>query len=87
MNAAELWNFPCEFALKVIGKASPEFEVFVLATIRRHVADLREDCIEARSSKGGAYLALTIKITAASKEQLDTIYRELSASELVLVAL
>jgi putative lipoic acid-binding regulatory protein len=87
MSDDKIWQFPCEFPLKVFGKIDSGFETFVLTTIRKHVAELPEDSIESRASKNGAYLALTIKITATSKEQLDAIYRELSANELVLMAL
>jgi len=83
----DLWQFPCEFPIKVFGKPTPEFEAFVLATIRKHVPNLDESTIEKKTSKEGNYLALTIKIQATSKDQLDAIYLELTASELVLMAL
>jgi putative lipoic acid-binding regulatory protein len=87
MTTADVWDFPCEFPIKVVGKTNPEFEIFVLTTVRKHVPDLREDCIELRPSKEGAYLAITVKVIATSKEQLDAIYRDLSASALVSMVL
>lgn len=86
-TTTEIWDFPCEFPIKVFGKATPELEVFVLTTIRKHIPDLREDSIEIRPSKNGAYTAITIKVIATSKEQLEEIYGELSASDLVIMAL
>jgi putative lipoic acid-binding regulatory protein len=38
-------------------------------------------------SKGGKYLSLTVTLTATSREQLDALYRELNAHELVLMTL
>lgn len=87
MSDNKIWQFPCEFPLKVFGKIDSGFETFVVATIRKHVADFTEEGIESRPSKNGAYVALTIKFTATSKEQLDAIYTELSANPLVLMAL
>ena len=55
--------------------------------VRKHVADLRENAIRSRLSKDKKYLALTIAIQATSKEQLDDIYRDLSANPHVLMAL
>ena len=43
--------------------------------------------IELRESKGGKYLGVTITITATSREQLDDLYRALSAHPLVKVVL
>jgi len=87
MTHPDPWQFPCEFPIKVVGKTDPELEKFVLATIRKHVVDLRENCVELRPSKGGVYQAMTVKVIATSKEQLDAIYQELSASELVIMVL
>jgi uncharacterized protein len=87
MNDEKLWQFPCEFPLKIFGKPDAEFETFVLSVVRKYVGELKENCIEARPSKNNNYLALTIKITATSKEQLDAIYTELSTNKLVLMVL
>ena len=86
-NKKTIWEFPCDFPIKVMGKATPEFEVFVLTTIRRHIPGLRENAIELRPSKKGNYLAITVTVHAQSKEQLDAIYQELTANDLVLMAL
>jgi len=82
-----LWQFPCEFPIKAMGKATPEFEAFVLNIIRKHAPDLIESAIELRPSQNGNYLSITATIQAKSKTQLDAIYQELSASSLVLMAL
>lgn len=80
-------QFPCEFLIKVFGNASDQFELEVLTIIRKHVQDLREDALRVRPSKDGKYLAITIKINAQSKVQLDDIYRDLSGNPHVLMAL
>lgn len=40
-----------------------------------------------RPSRNGRYLSVTVTVRAVSQEQLDAIYRELSSSEAVLMAL
>lgn len=82
-----LIEYPCDFPIKIMGKADGELEQTVIAIFRRHCPDLGEGAISSRSSKGGNYLALTVTIRATSREQLDNIYRELSACEQVLMAL
>jgi len=81
-----LLNFPCEFLIKVFGNNTDQFEMEVITLIRKHT-QLKEDAITNRLSKDQKYLALTVKIDAQSREQLDDIYRELSSSPLVLMAL
>ena len=81
-----LFEFPCRFPIKVMGAQHEAFEITVLQIIRRHAPDLGEGAVVTRPSKGGNYLAITITIQAQSREQLDNIYRELSAHELVKMA-
>ena len=83
----KIWNFPCDFPIKIVGKATPEFESFALTTVHKHFPDLKETAIECRPSKDGTYLSITAVILATSKEQLDALYRELTANKLVLVVL
>lgn len=82
-----LLKFPCDFVIKVFGLASDEFEVAVITIIRNHIKELREDALQFRPSKDGKYLALTVNVHVESKEQLDNIYRDLTASTHVLMAL
>lgn len=83
----QLWQFPCDFPIKVVGKANPDFESFVYTTIHKYFPDLKEGTIQTRLSKDGNYLAVTLIVPASSKEQLDAIYSELTANEHVIIAL
>jgi len=80
-----LLEFPCSFPLKAIGKNSDNFEAFVAAIARRHIPQLDQASISSRASQGGKYLAVTITFTAKSREQLDALYCDLSASERILM--
>jgi putative lipoic acid-binding regulatory protein len=82
-----LLEFPCEFPIKAMGLADDNFEALVLSLVRKHAPDLSEAAVRSRDSKGGKYLSVTITVTATSKEQLDNIYLELTASERVMMAL
>lgn len=87
MAEQPLLNFPCDFAIKIFGVACDEFEINVLGIIRRHFPDLKENAIQTRHSKDKKYLAFTITIHANNREQIDNVYRELTASPYVLMAL
>ncbi len=83
----ELIDFPCEFAIKVIGQTCDELEIAVLGIIRQHVPELAETAIKIRSSENGKYIAMTITIHAESRTQLDSIYSEINACEYVITTL
>ena len=82
-----LLKFPCEFPVKAMGLTCDELEVAVIEIINRHVDNLAEDALTMRPSKNGKYTAITITITAHSKQQLDSIYMDLTACEHVSIAL
>ena len=82
-----LFEFPSEFPIKVMGHANDTFEIEVVTLIRKHIPDLPENAVTRRESAKSNYAALTITITATSREQLDKIYEDLTASEHVIMAL
>lgn len=82
-----LLEFPCDFPIKAMGLACDEFEIAVIEIINRHVEYLAEDALKMKPSKTGKYTAITITITASSKQQLDAIYIDLTACEHVSIAL
>ncbi|KAA6187384.1 DUF493 domain-containing protein [Thiohalocapsa marina] len=82
-----LLEFPCRFPIKAMGPADSDLEAVVVEIVRRHAPGLVEDAVKVRASSGGKWLAVTVHIEATSKTQLDAIYRELSAHELVAYAL
>ncbi len=75
--------FPCEFSIKIIGKQQDGFRAIVVEVITRHAPDFDETRITIRQSGGGKYIAMTATVVAGSREQLDAIYSELSASPYV----
>ena len=82
-----LIEYPCDFPIKAMGLATDEFEALVVTLARKHAPDLNLDAVKSRPSKGGKYLSVTITVRATSREQLDNIYRELTACEHVMMAL
>lgn len=82
-----LLQFPCEFPIKVIGRADCDLDTLVFSLVRAHAPDLGEGAIRSRTSSKGRYQSVTIVVNAQSKAQLDDIYRALTASEHVLMAL
>lgn len=82
-----LLEFPCEFPIKAMGLTCDALEIAVIEIINRHVENLTEGALRMKPSKTGKYTAITITITAHSKQQLDNIYLDLTACEHVSIAL
>jgi len=82
-----LFEFPCEFPVKAMGKSGEQLEAAVMDIINRHVSDLSEGAVKMNESSGGKFVSITITITAQSKAHLDGIYYELTACEHVLFAI
>lgn len=87
MNDGELFEFPCEFPIKVMGRDNEAFRSLTRAIVERHAGMLAGASITQRSSSRGKFLALTYTIEAQSRAQLDAIYQDLTDSGVVLVAL
>ena len=83
----ELFQFPTEFPIKVMGRDSESFRTLTLAIVERHAGPLSPGQISERMSSKGRFLALTYTIRAESRAQLDQIYQDLTDSGVALVAL
>lgn len=82
-----LLEFPCDFPLKIMGRADADLAQTVLAIVLRHAPDFDGATMEMRASSRGNYVSLTCTLRATSKAQLDALYRELSGHPLVKVVL
>ena len=87
MTDETLMEFPCEFPVKVMGEDSAEFRLVVRQIVETHTGTLETSRMSERHSAQGKYLALTFTVSAQSQEQLDSIYRALTACQLVKMAL
>jgi putative lipoic acid-binding regulatory protein len=87
MSGGTLQEFPGEFPIKVMGRRDSDLRVHTQSIIERHAGAMPESGIRTRTSADGNFLALTYLVNATSREQLDAIYRELTACKSVLMAL
>jgi putative lipoic acid-binding regulatory protein len=87
MSGATLQEFPSDFPVKVMGRHDSNLRALTQAIIERHAGPQTDSSIRTRTSADGNFLALTYLVRATSREQLDAIYRELTACKSVLMAL
>ena len=82
-----LLQFPCPFPIKAMGRKSEDFERVVSEIIFSHARLVVGELLKVTPSRAGNYVSVTAVIQAESQEQLDNIYRQLTACEQVLMAL
>lgn len=82
-----LLEFPCAFPIKIMGRLEDGFADTMVDVVLRHAPDFDPATVTMRTSSNNKYLSLTCTINAVSKQQLDDLYREISAHPLVVMAL
>lgn len=80
-------DFPCDFVIKIMGAATANLEVELLPTLKKHIPNIQPSDISVRDSKGAKFKSISVKLKAQSQEQLDALYREISARPDVLMVL
>ena len=80
-----LLKFPTDLPIKVFGRNDSGFRAAVIAIIESHYGNAYK--LAEVESKQAAYVSLTITVRAESRAQIDAVYRELVAHELILMAL
>jgi putative lipoic acid-binding regulatory protein len=79
--------YPCDFPIKVMGRAQDGFRETVIQIVRDFDSGFQADSVEVRPSSGGNYVGLTLTVHVHSRAQLDDLYRALSGHEMVSVVL
>jgi uncharacterized protein len=82
-----LFEFPCDFPIKVMGKSHPELTETIVGVIRQFDREFDASRVETRASSGGNYTGLTVTVRATSRDHLDDIYRALTGHPMVKVVL
>ena len=80
-------QFPCVYPLKVIGKNLEQYPEDVREIARKHIPSLHTSQITLTPSGNGSYCSLTITFTADNNEQVENLYRELSAHRHTILVL
>ncbi|MDO5288340.1 MAG: DUF493 domain-containing protein [Pseudomonadota bacterium] len=74
-----LVEYPSRFPIKVVGVNEDGYVTAVTHVAKRFDPGFDAATIELRESGGGKYLGVTITVLATSRQQLDDLYRALTA--------
>ena len=79
----DIFNFPCEYPIKVFGENQPDFEKTVCNIVEIHTGKLHANQTTTKHSSKGKYISITVRIIATSRKQLDDLNQDLQSCPLV----
>ncbi|KAA0445335.1 MAG: DUF493 domain-containing protein [Candidatus Thioglobus sp.] len=82
-SAEEIFNFPCDYPVKVMGKNHQDLRAQMQCIIERHAGEIHPSKISSKKSTKGNYISYTVRITATSVMQLNCINQELQDHPLI----
>ncbi len=71
----------------MMGRQSDEFRAIARALVEKHTGPLDDSAIQSALSRNGRFVSITVTVRAKSRQQLDAIYRDVTAHDDVLMAL
>ena len=80
-------EFPCEYPVKVLGKAGSELHALVVDVMACHAPGFDQASITVRDSRNGNFQAITVTIIATGESQLQALFDDLKVSPLVQMVL
>ncbi len=80
-------EFPCDYPIKIMGEAGPDFQKLVTDVVKRHASEVTDDVVKVRESRNARYLAVTITIVATGQLQLEAIFEDLKKTGRVTMVL
>ncbi|MEC7815490.1 MAG: DUF493 domain-containing protein [Pseudomonadota bacterium] len=73
-------EFPCDYVIKVIGNAAPDFTEFVVSVVEQHAPGITDEDVTVTDSSRGRFSSVQLKIVATGEPQLKALFEELKAS-------
>ncbi|WP_410474738.1 YbeD family protein [Guyparkeria sp. TX1] len=79
LERGTLIDFPSEFPIKIMGPATDAFIKDIKQAVDGVVPGLPESAWKERASGKGNFVGLTVTFTATSRQQIDDVYRAITA--------
>lgn len=82
-----LLQFPCDYPIKVVGRASDTFRTRIDAILNTHVPDLDQSRTSERPSANGNFLSISYAVVAVSAAQVEALVTDLKTAPDVLMVI
>ncbi len=86
-SSQPIYQFPSMYSLKAIGKTEGDFEDIVYSIMLKHIPSFEKTGMSSRLSRDGNYLSITLSFYAESKDQVESLFKELNDHEQVIMVL
>lgn len=83
----DLWVFPMDYPIKLIGNAGEELRTAVVEILIKHFPEFDEASLKIQPSRTGKYHSLTAQLRFEEMEQVHALYADLAACPLIKTAL
>ena len=83
----DLWVFPMDYPIKLIGEAGDDLHVAVVEILVKHFTEFDRSSLKVQPSRTGKYHSLTAQLVFIELEQVHALYADLAACPLIKTAL
>lgn len=83
----DLWVFPMDYPIKLIGDAGEELRGAVVEILVKHFPEFDEATLKVQPSRTGKYHSITAQLRFYELEQVHQLYADLAACPLIKTAL
>ncbi len=83
----DLWVFPMDYPIKLIGDAGEELRGAVVEILVKHFPEFDEATLKVQPSRTGKYHSITAQLRFDELEQVHQLYADLAACPLIKTAL
>lgn len=83
----DLWVFPMDYPIKLIGNAGDELRNAVLEILQKHFPDFDGNSLSVQPSRTGKYHSITAQLRFDELEQVHALYADLAACPHIRTAL
>ncbi len=83
----DLWVFPMDYPIKLIGDAGEELRGAVVEILVKHFPEFDQESLKVQPSRTGKYHSITAQLRFDELEQVHQLYADLAACPLIKTAL
>lgn len=80
-------TFPCDFPIKVVAHGDIDVEEFARNIVHQYIPAMQFVPITKNKSSKGNYQAITVTLRAENQQQIDSIYKDLTAHSKIIMVL
>lgn len=73
-------EFPCDYPIKIVGDAAPDFKASVLDVVEAYAPGVDRGSVKVVDSRNGKFQSVRVTITATGEDQLRELFTALKAT-------